>query len=89
MGRDPWSDSCPEFADLMSRFSRLKLPERLCNLDVNPDAAPPFTRLMCRHSIPYVQNFQTQTLGATLQFGSESECGAALGAIHVQTFQTV
>ena len=86
MGRDPWSDSCPDFADLMSRFSRLKLPERLCNLDLNPDAAPPFMRLMCRHSIPYFQTFQTQTLGATLQFGSESGCGATFEPIHVQAF---
>ena len=35
----------------------------------------------------YVQTFQTQTLGATMQFGSESGCGATLGATQVKTFQ--
>ena len=44
---------------------------------------------MSRLSGPYVQTFQTQTLGATMQFGSESECGATHGATHVQFFQTV
>ena len=76
----------------MSRFSRLKLSARLCNLDLNPDAARPLARLMYRLSRPYVQIFQTQTRGATMQFGSKSGCGATLGttlgATHVQTFQT-
>ena len=89
MRRTPWSDSCPDFADLMSRFPRLKLSERLCILGLNPDAAPLFTRLMCRDSRLFVQIFQTQTLGATLQFWSLSGCGATLGATLVQTFQTL
>ena len=84
-----WSDSCPDFADLLSRFSRLKLSETLCNLDLNPDAASPLARLMCRHSIPSVQTFQTQTLGASLQFWSLSGCGATPGVTLVKTFQTL
>ena len=44
-------------------------------------------RLMSRLSRPYVQTFQTQTPGATRQFGSKSGCGATLDATHVQTFQ--
>ena len=87
--RDPWCDSCPEFSDLMSRHSRLKLSARLCNLGLNPDAARPLARLTARLSRPYVQTFQTQTLGATVQFGSKSGCGATLGATHVQNFQTL
>ena len=77
------------FSDLMSRHSRLKLSARLCNLGLNPDAARPLVRLMSRIFRPYVQTFQTQTLGATVQFGSKSGCGATLGATHVQNFQTL
>ena len=36
-----------------------------------------------------VQIFQTQTLGATMQLGSESRCSATLDATHVPTFQTL
>ena len=39
---------------------------------------------MSRLSRPYVKAFQTQTLGATTQFGSKSGCGAT----YVQPFQT-
>ena len=88
MRRDPWCDSCPEFSDLMSRHSRLKLSARLRNLGLNPDAARPLARLTSRLSRLYVKTFQTQTLGATVQFGSKSGCGATLGATHVQNFQT-
>ena len=88
MRRDPWSDSCPDFPDLMPRFSRLKLSARLCNLDLNPDAEPSMVRLMCRQSRPFVQIFQTETLGAILQFWSKSGCGTTLGATLVQTLQT-
>ena len=88
MRRDLWRDSCPDFPGLMSRLSRLKLPARLGSLGLNPDAARPLARLMSRLSRPDVQTFQTQTLGATMQFGSKSGCGATLGATHVQTFQT-
>ena len=87
MRRDPWRDSCPDFPDLMSRLSRLKLSALLCNLGLNPDAARPLARLMSRLSRPYVQTFHTQTLGATMQFGSKSGYGATLGATNVQTFQ--
>ena len=87
--RDPRHDSCPDFPDLLPRLSRLKPSARLCNLGLNPDAARPLARLMSRLSRPYVQTFQIQTLGATMQFGSDSGCGATLGATHVQTFQTL
>ena len=80
MRRDPWLDSCPDFPDLMTRLSRLKLLARICNLGLNPDAARPLARLMSRLSRPYVQTFPTQTLGANLQFGSKSGCGATRGA---------
>ena len=72
---------------LISRLSRLKLSARLCNLVLNPDAALPLARLMSRLFTPYVQTLQTQTLGATMQFGSKSGCGATLGATQVQTFR--
>ena len=73
----------------MLKLSRLKLSARLCNLGLNPDVVRPLVRLKSTICIPYVQLFQNQTLGATLRFGSESGCCAALGAIHVQTLQTV
>ena len=41
------------------------------------------------HGTIQVQTFQTQNLGATMQFGSKSGYGATLGASHVQTFQTL
>ena len=66
---------------LMSRLSRLKLSARLCNLGLNPDAARPLARLMSTLSRPYVQTFQTQTLGATMQFGSKCGCGATMAVI--------
>ena len=95
MQRDPWCDSCPEFSDLMSRHSRLKLSARLCNLGLNPDAARPLVRLMSRIFRPYVQTFQTQTLGATTQFGSKPEAArplarltSRLSRLYVKTFQT-
>ena len=89
MRRDPWRDSCPNLPDLMSRFSRLKLSARLCTLGLNQDAAQPLARLVSRFSRPYIQTFQTQTLGMTLRFGSKSGCCATLGATHVQIFQTL
>ena len=89
MRRDSWPDSSPDFPDHMTRLLKLKLSARLCNLGLNPDAVRPLARLMSRLSRPYVQTFQTQTVGATLQFGSKSGCSATLGATHVQTFQTV
>ena len=85
----PRRDSCPDFPDLMSRLSRLKLSARLCNLGLNPEAARPLARLMSRLSRLSVQTLQTEILGANMQFGSKSGCGATLGATHVQTFQTL
>ena len=70
----------------MLKLSRLKLSARLCNLGLNPDVVRPLARLKSTICRPYVQLFENQTLGATLQFGSESRGGSALGAIHVQTF---
>ena len=78
MRRDPWRDSCPEFPDLMSRLSRLELLARICNLSVNQDAARPVGRFMSRLSRPYDKTFNTQTLGANVQFGSKSGCSATL-----------
>ena len=89
MRRNTWRDSCPHFPDFMSRLSRMKLSARSSNLVVNPIEAPPLALLMSRHSRPYVQNFQTESLGASMQFRSKSECGAILGATRVQTFQTL
>ena len=93
MRRDPWRDSCPDFPDLMSRLSRLELLMRICNLSLNPDAARPLVRLMSRLSRPYVQTFQTHTVGENLQFGSKSGCSATLARLmsrlsrsYVQTF---
>ena len=88
MRRDPWSNSCPDIPDIFSRPSRLKFSARLCNLGLNPDAARSLERLMSRHFRHFVKTFQTQILGATMPFGSNSGCGATLGATHVQTFQT-
>ena len=89
MRRNPWHDSCPDFPDLMSRLSRLKLLARICNLGLNPDAARPVGRFMSRLFRPYDKTFKVETLGATLQFGSKSECGATLGTILVQTVQNL
>ena len=69
----------------MSRLSRLKLSARLCNLGLNSDAARSLARLMSRFSKRYVQTFHTQTLGATIQFGSKFGCGAT----HDHTFQNL
>ena len=89
MRRDPWHDSCPDYPEFMSRLSRLKFSARICSLELNPDAARPLARLSSRFFRPNVQTFQTQLLGVTLQFASKSRCGATLGAIHVQAFQTL
>ena len=75
MRRDPGRDSCPDFPRLMSGLSILKLSARLCSLGLNPDATRPMERLMSRLSSSYVQ---TQIFGATMQFGSESGCGATM-----------
>ena len=83
MRRHPWRDSCVDIPDLLSRLSRLKLSARLCFFGPYPDAARPLERLLSRLSRPYTQIFQTETLGATMQFGSKSGCGAILGATHV------
>ena len=88
MTRHPWRYSGTDIPDLMSRFSRLNLSARLCNLDLNPDAARPLALLVSILSTIYVHTFQTQTLGLTLHFGSKSGCGAILGATHDQPFQT-
>ena len=85
----PLARVIPDIPDLFSRICRLELSLRLCNCILNPDAAQPLNRFMSRLSRPYDKTSKTQTLGATLQFVSESGCCAALGAIHVQTFQTV
>ena len=85
MRRDSWSDSCPVFPDRMSRISRLKLTARLCNLGLNPYAARLMERLMSSFSRPYVQTCQTQTLGATSQFGSGSGCVATRGETMTDT----
>ena len=74
-------DAARPFARRMSRLSRLKLAVRLCNLDLNLDAPRPLARPMSRLSKPYIQTFQTQTLGATMQFGSESGCGATMAGM--------
>ena len=87
MRRDPWGDSCPDFPDLMTRLSTLKLLARICNLGLNPEAARPLERFLSRLFIPYDKTFKVETLGATLQFGSKSECGATLGTFLVQTVQ--
>ena len=85
----PLADFCPDFLDLMTRLSGLKLSARLCNLGLNPEAARPLARFLSRLFRPYDKTFMVETLGATLQFGSKSECGATLGTILVQTFQTL
>ena len=85
----PFADFCPDFSDLMTRHSRLKLSARLCNLSVNPNAARPLARFLSRLSRTFMQTFQTRIVGANLQFGSKSGCGATLGATHVQTFQSL
>ena len=87
----------PDAARPLARFSRpydkifqtQALGANLHFLCLNLEAARPLARLMSRLSRPYVQTFQTRTLGAILQFGSKSGCGAHLGAIFVQTFQTL
>ena len=85
----PLADFCPDFSDLMTRFSGLKLSARLCNLGLNPEAARPLARFLSRLFRPYDKTFNVETLGATLQFGSKSECGATLGTILVQTVQNL
>ena len=78
MRHDPWKlDSCPDFADIMSRVSRLKLSERLCNLDLNPDDPA----ALCP-DFPETLGSKSETLGKTMQFGSESDA-VTLGATHV------
>ena len=69
MRRNPWRVSYPDFPDLMTRFSRLKLSSRLCNFGLNQDRARSLARLMSKSSRLYVQVFQTHTLGATLDLG--------------------
>ena len=89
MRRDAWHDSCPDCPELMCRLSRLELLAQICILGLNPDAARPLARLMSRLSRPYVQTFQTQTVGENLQFETKSGCGATLGTILVQTVQNL
>ena len=72
---------CPDFPDPNSRTTM--------KLGLNQYGERPLTQLMSRHSRSFVPTFQTQTLGATLHFKSKSGCGAARGAIHVQTFETL
>ena len=79
----------PPTARLMSERSRLNFSARLCNLGLNPDALRPLARIMSRFSRLHVQTFQTQTLGASMQLGSESGCGATLGTTHAKIFQTL
>ena len=67
----------------------MELLARICNLRLNPDVARPLARFMSRLSRPYDKTFQTQTLGANLQFGSKPGCGATLGTTFVQIFQTL
>ena len=52
-------------------------------------AARPLARFLSRLFRPYDKTFNVETLGATLQFGSKSECGATLGTILVQTVQNL
>ena len=66
-------EHCPDFRDQILVCLDFRSPRR--------DSCPDFPELMSR------QSFQTQTLGATMQFGSKSECGAILGATHVQTLR--
>ena len=81
---------CPDFPDFRCRpFQTRTLDPNLHFLVLNQDAARSIAPLMSRHSRPFVQTFQTQTLGAIIQFSFKSECGATLGATHFQTFQTV
>ena len=89
MRRDPWRDSCPDFPDLISRLSRLELLARICNLGLNPEPARPLARFLSRLFRPYDKTFKVETLGATLHFGSTSECGATLGTSLVQTVQNL
>ena len=37
-----------------------------------------YAQTFAAHGTTHVQTFQTQTLGATMQFGSKSGCGATL-----------
>ena len=68
-------DPCPDFRGQISVCPDFRSPWR--------DSCPDFPDLMSR------QIFQTQTLGATLHFGSKSGCSAIFSATHVQTFQTL
>ena len=88
MRRDTWRNSCPDFPDLMSRLSQLKLLARICNLGLKPDAGRPVGRFMSRFSRPYDKTFRSPTLGANVQFGPKCGCSATRGATHDQTFQT-
>ena len=72
-----------------SRLSQLKLSARICSLGLNPDAVRPLARFLSRFFRLYDKTLKNETLGANLQFGSKSGCGATLGAIFVQTFQTL
>ena len=55
MRLDPWRDSCPDFPDLMTRLSTLKLLARLCKLGPNPDAAQPW-----RDSFPHFPDLMSR-----------------------------
>ena len=70
-----------------SRLSQLKLSARICSLGLNPDATRPLARFLSRLFRLYDKTFKVETLGATLQFGSKSGCGATLDVVFVQTFQ--
>ena len=85
----PWRDSCPYFPDLMSRLSPLEHSAQICNLGLNLDAARPLARFLSRLFRPYDKTIKVETLGATLQFGSKSDCAAILGTIVVQTVQNL
>ena len=96
MRRDTWRDSCPDFANLMTRFSRLELLARIWNLGLNPDAARPLARLMSRLSRPFDKTFQTQALGVNVHFlGLSPDAARPLARLmskssrlYVQVFQT-
>ena len=95
MRRDTWVDFFPDFSDLMTRLSRLKLSARLCNLGLNPNAARPLARFLSRLSRTDVQTFQTRAVGANLQFGLSPDEARPLARLmsrlsrpYVQTFPT-
>ena len=95
MPRDPWRDSCPDFPDLLSRLSRLKLSARLCNFGLNPDAAQYLARL-CPDFPDFMSRLSRMNLSVRLcNLNSNPNAARALARLvsrlsksYVHTFQT-